>query len=313
MTDSADILFAARVLTTRPVAEAFDVVQSESEEPAAAIWYDADSDRATLEWFCASRAEADRRLAAFETTVRAHAVSGDWRTEVKLLPREDWAESWKRFFHVDKVSNRVWICPSWETCTPAPGDVVVEIDPGMSFGTGQHATTRGCITFLDDLARDAHALSVLDAGCGSGILAIAAAKLGYGRIVAFDNDASSVAIARENAAHNGVAERIAYYTVDVNAMPSWDPADVVVANILAPVLIENASRLIATLNPVPTARLILSGILLDQANEVLDAFTEAGLSLVDRIDMAEWTTLRLRRPLVRAPHGLGGQKSGVSP
>jgi len=295
MTTNADNLFTARVLTTRSVAEAFDVVQSESEEPAAAIWYDADSERATLEWFCATHEDAASRLAAFEATVRAHAVSGDWHTEVKVLPHEDWAESWKRFFHVEKVSNRVWICPSWETCAPAPGDVVVEIDPGMSFGTGQHATTRGCIAFLDSLSHDASWLSVIDAGCGSGILAIAAAKLGYGRIIAFDNDPTAITIARANAAHNGVAERIAFHTADLNAMTGWGPAAVIVANILAPVLIEHADRLIKALSSAPAARLILSGILLDQADEVLEAFEAADFVLVDRIDLGDWTTLCLRR------------------
>ena len=295
MTAPADILFVARVLTTRFVAEAFDIVQAESEEPAAAIWYDADSDRARLEWFCLSREEAEQRLSGFEATIHAHAVSGDWHAEVALLPREDWAETWKRFFHAEKVSDRVWICPSWETCAPGPGEVVVGIDPGMSFGTGQHATTRGCIAFLDRLGRDAAWLSVIDAGCGSGILASAAAKLGYGRIVAFDNDPAAVAIARTNADHNGVSKCIVFHTADVSDTPDWGPASIVVANILAPVLIENALRLLAALSTAPTSRLILAGILLDQADEVLEAFTGAGLEFVDRIDAGEWTTLCLRR------------------
>ncbi len=296
MPPSADILYAARVLTTRAVADAFDALEDDAAGPAA-IWHDADSDRATIEWFCADPAEAEASLAAFESTARAHALPGAWESDIRPIPREDWAESWKRFFHAEKVSPRVWICPSWEQCAAMPGDVVVGIDPGMSFGTGQHATTRGCIVFLDRLARPGHPLSVIDAGCGSGILAITAAKLGYARITAFDNDPDAVAIARDNAALNGVADRIVTHIAGVETTPQWGPADVIVANILAPVLIEHAVTLAAALSPARSARLILSGILLTQATEVIAAFAQppVGLVLEERLDFGEWTTLCLGR------------------
>jgi ribosomal protein L11 methyltransferase len=273
------------------------------DEPAA-VWYDADSDRATLEWFCATPDEAGARLAAFRTLAQAHPLPGPWQTEIRPIPREDWAESWKRFFHAEKVSPRVWICPSWEQCAALPDDVVVQIDPGMSFGTGQHATTRGCIVLLDRLARPGRPLSMIDAGCGSGILAIAAAKLGYARITAFDNDPDAVVIARDNAAINHVADCIDTHVAELGATPQWGPADVIVANILAPVLIEYATTLVAALAPAPSARLILSGILQTQAAEVIAAFTQpppsgtgtrATLVLHERLDIGEWTTLCLGR------------------
>lgn len=304
MTATADTLYAAQVLTTRDVADAFDALEDVAGEPAA-VWYDADSDRARIEWFCATPEEAKARLADFESLAQAQALPGSWQSEVRPIPREDWAESWKRFFHAEKVSPRVWICPSWEKCAALPGEIVVEIDPGMSFGTGQHGTTRGCIVFLDRLARPGRPLSVIDAGCGSGILAIAAAKLGYTQITAFDNDPAAVDIARENAALNSVAHQIDSHVADVGGVAHYGPADVVVANILAPVLIEYATALVAALSTEPSARLILSGILRTQADEVLAAFTQpvptetgtcaALMMLEDRLDIGEWTTLCLRR------------------
>ena len=289
-------LFVARVLTVRDVAEAYDIATSETGPYPDALWFDADSDRASLEWYCPSPDDAHERLGAFEAAARLHGLSGAWQTEVRCTPREDWAESWKRFFHPAKVSPRVWICPSWEPGQPAPGDVVVEIDPGMSFGTGQHATTRGCIVFLDRLAAPQGGRSLIDAGCGSGILAIAAARLGYLPITAFDNDPLAAAIARENAAHNRVAGAIDIRTGDLAILPTLTPADVVVANILAPVLIEGAPLLVAALRPGPASRLILSGLLRDQAAEVLAAYAALGLELEERLDIDEWSTLCLRKP-----------------
>jgi ribosomal protein L11 methyltransferase len=296
MTATADMLYAARVLTTHAVADAFDALEDVSEDPAA-VWYDADSDRATIEWFCEDPADAETRLVAFEALALAHALPCAWQSEIRPIPREDWAESWKRFFHADKVSPRVWICPSWEQCTPSPGDVVVGIDPGMSFGTGQHATTRGCIVFLDRFARAGEPLSIIDAGCGSGILAITAAKLGYAPITAFDNDPAALVVARENAALNHVEHRIDTHVASLDVVRQWGPAEVIVANILAPVLIEHAADLVAALSPASSAKLVLSGILNAQADEVITAFTETGfgLRLEDRLDIGEWTTLCLGR------------------
>lgn len=296
MADPTDMLYAARVHTSRIVADAIDAWLDECGDDAASIWYDADTDVATVTWFCATQAEADQRLARLEEAARQQAIPGTWRGEVCPTLREDWAESWKRFFHAERVSDRVWVCPSWEPVTPAPDEVVVSIDPGMSFGTGQHATTRGCIVCLDRIARKAGApLRFIDAGCGSGILAIAAAKLGYGPIVAFDNDPLAVTIARENAEQNHAADRIVFHTADLGAIPAWGPADVIAANILAPVLIAHVTPLAQTLCSDPSARLILSGILREQSDDVVAALLPASFEVEERIDVGEWTTLCMRR------------------
>lgn len=295
MTHAPDTLYAVRIQADRPVAEAIDAILDDSGEDAASVWFDADTDRATVSWFCPTHADATRRLEEFEALAARHPLPGPWQGEIAAMPREDWAESWKRFFHAEKVAPRVWIRPSWESCDTAPGEIEVEIDPGMSFGTGQHATTRACLLCLDDIAGRRPPGGLIDAGCGSGILAIAATKLGYAPVAAFDNDAAAVEIAADNARRNGVADRIGFSVADLASLDGRAPAETVVANILAPVLIEHAARLTAALAPAPVARLILSGLLVEQAPAVLTAFERQALVLETRHDVAGWATLCLRR------------------
>jgi ribosomal protein L11 methyltransferase len=216
--------------------------------------------------------------------------------EIHTLRREDWEHFWKRFFHVDRVSSRIVICPSWESYTPKADECVIDMDPGMSFGTGQHGTTRACIQFLDMLAANGQAGSLLDAGCGSGILAIAAAKLGYGPIRAFDYDADAVRIATENATHNRVVQAMSLDTADVFELEDTPKYDIVAANILAPVLIEAAPRLVAALAPTAEARLILSGILHEQYPSIKQRFESLGLTQIDTIAIKEWTSGIFARP-----------------
>ena len=165
----------------------------------------------------------------------------------------------------------------------------------MSFGTGQHGTTRGCLQVMDRLATSGAGQSLADIGCGSGILAIAAVKLGYRDLVALDNDPDAVRIARENAELNGVANAIRFVTGDCAAAGISHSHDVVVANILATVLVANAEVLVSYLSPAPHARLILSGILNPQADEVQVAYEAQGMALVDSLQLGEWTTLCLKR------------------
>lgn len=288
------LLYAARLETTSRLAELYDETCVEGGDDACTAWFDADRDLAIIEYYGTTRAEAEHRLGAmmafFETRRAGETLTGT----VRELPAENWSESWKKFFHVEKVSSRVWIKPSWEPCTAAPGEVIVELDPGMSFGTGQHGTTRGCLQMLDRLA-PVPGLSLADIGCGSGILAIAAAKLGYRDLVALDNDPDAVRIARENAELNGVAGRIRFITGDCAAAGLDHSHDIVVANILANVLIASAGTLTGYLFPAPGARLILSGILNPQAADVQAAYELCGMALVEILQLGEWTTLCLKK------------------
>ncbi len=288
-------LFTARLETTGRVAELYDDYSLEGGDDQCTSWFDADRDVAIIEYFCATESEANHRCQAMSAFLKPHLQGDPLSATVRELPTEDWAEAWKKFFHAEKVSDRIWIKPSWESCQAAPGEFIVELDPGMSFGTGQHGTTRGCLQIMDRLARTP-GLSLADIGCGSGILAIAAARLGFRNLVAIDNDPDAVRIARENAGLNGVADQIRFMAADLSATGLSRSHDVVVANILAPVLIDHVDILMGILCPSPRARLVLSGILNPQAAEVCTAFEARGMTVTESIQLGEWTSLCLTLP-----------------
>lgn len=207
----------------------------------------------------------------------------------------DWAERWKDFFDPLQLSPRLWVVPSWRTDFEAPEDaIVLSIDPGMAFGTGQHATTALCAELIDRRLVAAGELSLLDVGTGSGILAIAAAKLGVARIVGIDIDPEAVDVAQENATLNGAAIELS----DTLVQDIADRYDWVVANILAAPLITLAPVLLSRLKP--GGQLVLSGVLAGvQATEVTRAFLaaapEAGhedFGLIETLERGEWVALR---------------------
>jgi len=292
---SLPLLHVARIETTSRLAELYDDQCVEGGDDQCTAWFDADKDLAVIEYYCATRAEAEHRHAALAAFLEPYRHDEPLTGLVRDMPAEDWSETWKKFFHAEKVSDRIWIKPSWESCTADASDIIVEIDPGMSFGTGQHGTTRGCLQMLDQLAGPNTSLRLADIGCGSGILAIAAAKLGYRDIVALDNDPDAVRIARENAELNGVEGKINFRTGDCSALGLAATHDIVVANILATVLIAHAHELAGLLAAGPEARMVLSGILNPQSAEVQTAYETLGLVLVDSLQLGEWTTLCLKR------------------
>lgn len=187
--------------------------------------------------------------------------------KIEQLEDKDWEREWMDNFHPMRFGERLWICPSWRD-VPDPTAVNVMLDPGLAFGTGTHPTTAMCLQWLDSL--DLTDKTVIDFGCGSGILAIAALKLGAKHVVGIDIDPQAIQASRDNAERNGVSERLSLY------LPKDQPenlsADVVVANILAGPLRELAP-LIGVL-PVAGGRLGLSGILASQAQSVADAYQD---------------------------------------
>jgi ribosomal protein L11 methyltransferase len=210
--------------------------------------------------------------------------------ELFSIKREDWSEVWKKYFKVMQISEHLVIQPSWLEYDPEPGQLILEIDPGMSFGTGQHATTAFCLRMLDKLANrdDAPGVeSFLDVGCGSGILSIAAAKLGYAPITAFDYDPDSVMIAGENYEINGLPEdAIALSVGDVTKYEA-SGYDVVAANILAHILRANCQRIVSYVRP--GGYLMLSGILREEFAATAAEFTAAGVDLLESASEKEWT------------------------
>jgi ribosomal protein L11 methyltransferase len=230
-------------------------------------------------------------VAWFAERPAAEAARGVVGGALAEVPEEDWGEGWKKDLRPLDV-GRVRVRPSWiDEPTPA-GAVEVVLDPGMAFGTGSHATTSLCLAALSDVLGARPGASLLDVGTGSGLLAIAARKLGAGRVAANDNDPVAVDVARENAERNGALLELTIEPVE--SIPGT--FDVVVANILANVLVELAPSLAAKV--APGGVLLLSGILGPQEDEVRRAQVAQGLVPLpggDRRD-GEWSLLALRRP-----------------
>ena len=204
----------------------------------------------------------------------------------------DWEHAWKEHFHTLRVGSRTVIVPTWRSHTPSDGEVVIELDPGMAFGTGHHPTTTMCLAALEDLVRPG--CSVLDLGCGSGILSIAAARLGASEVLALDIDATAVETAAANVRQNGVD---AVVTVDEGTLPhaSLRPGgyDVVVANISSTVIGNLAGAIARAARHGGTV--VASGLLEQSRGPVVERLEEAGLSL-DRAEAdGDWVALRLVR------------------
>ena len=264
-------------------------------------WIQDEPPAARIEIYCDSPADAAARQVMLADHLATWADGERWTIEAVELPAQDWKESWKRFFRTERVSERIVIKPSWERFDPAPGDCVIELDPGMSFGTGQHGTTRACLQFIDTLARAMPGASLLDAGCGSGILSIAAARLGMHPVTAIDNDPAAIRIADDNIARSGVADRVTRQVLSVAELGTLAPHDIVVANILADVLRADAATIAGAVR-APDGRLILSGLLTSQYDGLRAVYESLGFAEERRVAINEWTSGLFRR---RGAFGLG--------
>ena len=205
------------------------------------------------------------------------------------LRKEEWADAWKKYFPVLQLSERLVIKPGWLDYDPTPGQVVVEIDPGMSFGTGQHATTNFCLRMIDRYAGTPGVSSLLDAGCGSGILAIAAVKLGYTPVDAFDYDPEAVRMAAENFNLNAISPEVLTPTADDAAVYRGREGgyDFVAANILGHLL--SAYRLNIASWVRPGGFLALAGILNEEFDALSAQFVQLGFREIERDTCREWT------------------------
>jgi ribosomal protein L11 methyltransferase len=212
--------------------------------------------------------------------------------EVRRVRAEDWAENWKQHFGILRIGSRLVIRPSWEDFTPGPRDAVLTLDPGMAFGTGSHATTRLCLEALAGLYENPPGPRlVLDVGTGSGILAVAAAVLGAQKVLGCDIDETACQVALDNARQNGVEERVA---VTLDPLESLEGLfEVVLANILAEENARLAPELVQRL--APDGVLILSGILREKEQLVIDAFADRGLKGPDISRQEEWSCLCYRK------------------
>jgi ribosomal protein L11 methyltransferase len=222
--------------------------------------------------------------------------------ELRILAERDWAEAWKQQYHLQRIGQRTVIVPAWEEHTPEPGEIAIRLEPGMAFGTGLHPTTRLCLRALEDhlvLGSD-----ILDVGTGSGVLSIAAAKLGARSVLALDADPSAVTAARENMVMNSVGEQVTvrhgtlpggssvpHRFVTASALELLDSGhfDLILINILAPVIVSLAPSLAARL--APAGRVVAAGLIERQEAEVRDAFRNQGLEVYERTQEKDWVAL----------------------
>ncbi|MFN8524494.1 MAG: 50S ribosomal protein L11 methyltransferase [Chloroflexota bacterium] len=211
------------------------------------------------------------------------------------VDEEDWANAWKRFFFPHRVGERIVIVPSWRRRKPRPNDLVIRLDPGMAFGTGLHPTTRMCLAELERLVSPGD--TVLDFGCGSAILSIAAARLGATRVRGYEIDSVAARVAVENVRRNHVIRTVAVTHGSIAPDDRFaGQYDVIAANISAFVLTRERGLLFQLARPGATA--VLSGVLERDEPTVRASFVEAGWEhLATRIE-ADWTAIVIRRPAV---------------
>jgi ribosomal protein L11 methyltransferase len=242
----------------------------------------------------ASAAEtAANEVAAALGHLQAFGIRPIGELRTRVVHEADWVDAWKAYFPVLRIGRRLVIRPTWRRHRRVAGDVVLALDPGMAFGTGLHPTTRLCLDALERLA-DTGPLDgarVLDVGCGSGILAIAALKLGAATALGLDTDPIAVESTLANARRNRVARRL---RGRLGSLPVGDPPfDVVTANLVAGLLVPLAPLLRDALRPGGT--LIASGIFVDRDEEVRGAFSAAGLAVRARTKAGDWVELEARR------------------
>jgi len=210
--------------------------------------------------------------------------------EVLAVQDEDWAGNWKAYYRPTRTGRRLVVKPTWESYTSQPEDLIIELDPGMAFGTGTHTTTRQCLEMMETTLVPGQ--KVLDIGTGSGILAIAAAKLGAGQVKAIDIDPVAVEIAQQNIRQNGVESLVTVEHRDLAEFCAPE-ADLVTANLTAPVLCQLIERLIALTRP--GGRMILAGIGREQWPQLHAVMTQKGLILEKTDRNEDWVAVLARR------------------
>lgn len=216
---------------------------------------------------------------------------GPLSVQVKEVGEEDWANAWKQYYFPVRVTRFLTVVPSWVNYEKEQDDeLLIELDPGLAFGTGTHPTTQLSLTALEQTIRGNE--SVLDVGTGSGVLSIASKLLGASKVTAFDIDEMATRVAKENIALNPTIGEIEVF--ENNLLVGVDQkSDLIVANILAEILLQMPEDAYRNLND--DGRLILSGIIESKADEVMEAYEKAGFTLVERMTMREWNCFIMKK------------------
>ena len=243
----------------------------------------------------AGRATIQDQVASLDLSAPLTALT------VRELDPADWSEEWKRFYNIQHIGDRLVIRPSWLAYDARDDEVVIDIDPGASFGTGQHETTRLCLAAIDRYLEASG--TVIDVGCGSGILAIAAARLGACSVRAVDRDPEAIRVTRENAGSNGVSSRIEADAGSLGADWPWPAdatrgADLVIVNITSTIVLELVPAIVGAL--APSGRAIVSGFLANDAHEIEAAIEQTGLSRIETRVEGDWACIVAEAPAATA-------------
>ena len=245
-------------------------------------------------WFEPDASFADKlqalRLRMTELASSAAMDMGTLDIGTANVHDEDWSEVWKKFYKPFRAGHHLVVKPTWELYDAQPGDKVIEIDPGMAFGSGTHETTGMCMELLEDALHGGE--RVIDVGTGSGILAIGAALLGAKEVTAIDIDPMAVKVARENIEHNGLQDKVT--ALEGNLLDHLDvTCELCVANIIADVICMFAAPLNDHI--VPGGLFICSGIIKEREQDVVDALTAADYTILDIRRKGEWVAMLSRR------------------
>ena len=227
------------------------------------------------------------RLAEFAA---GHPAPGSLQLDTRTVDDRSWTDVWKKYFKPFYAGEHLVVKPTWEPFDPKPDDLVIEIDPGMAFGSGTHETTGMCLALLEEMISGGE--EIIDVGTGSGILAIGAALLGASRVLAIDIDPDAVKVAAENVKKNGVDGIVSVQQGDLLQRFS-DVCDICVANIISDVIISFAAPLKSHIRP--GGLFICSGIVSLRADEVAQALTDAGYEILRKVTRGEWTAFISRR------------------
>lgn len=211
--------------------------------------------------------------------------TGEAKVIVKEVKEEDWATSWKKYYKTTKIGKRIVVKPAWESYTPLENEIVIEMDPGMAFGTGTHETTSMCIRILEDYIKGKE--TVFDIGTGSGILSIAASRLGAGKVVGVDIDEVAIDSAKKNVTCNNL-KNVEIHKGNLIDVVSGK-ADIIVANIIAEVII----KLTGIVKPFMKQEgiFITSGIIKEKKDEVIKALTNSNFKIEDVQEMGDWVAI----------------------
>jgi ribosomal protein L11 methyltransferase len=273
-------------------------VFQETLEPQIAGDFPADTDIEIIQAYFPQDLRAEKRIMAvrkyLDSLEEIFPACKNLSLKTEDITDPDWGEQWKKYFKPIRVSSNIIVKPTWERYSPSSRDIVIEIDPGMAFGTGQHASTRMCLQAIEDIImkdRSIKSWKVLDVGCGTGILGITAAKLGAQDVIGVDIDKKAVEIARENAAINNVDECVKFLNRDVTSIN--EPRNLIIANLTAKLLLELRRHLTQLL--VEEGYMIISGIIEQDTQSIEENFSTASFIRNKVITEKEWVCYVLKK------------------